>query len=288
MGVLATLDISAIPAIVAALNTMGSMWLPSSMKGTIASAGFSIETLEKSLVNSLLSQINTFFRCPKLTVNYDNGTSLSVLLYCTGYKEKWENDISEQMLVDVSGSQRYGTDNFANKPKQWELTGYIMSLTTMQAISESSSTTTITSWQTFASAADTLATSIKEPSCLYMPSLLKQKQWIGKMQAFRKPITFRDKHQEEYQVGIVSVDWDFDATVQNAYPFTMTLRETPILTVSVGALSAEDLANYQTTVAKSTAQGVQQNSGAYANKYGKSTSTVIDQEQSTLQFVRGE
>jgi hypothetical protein len=277
------LGLSAIPAIAQAIATMGTMWLPESMRNTLTSAGFTGNSFANSLANSLLSQINTFFRCPKLTVELKDGTTLSVLLYCTGYKEKWKNDISEQMLITVEGSQIYATDNFANTPKEWELTGYIMSLTTFQAVAESSSTTAITDWTSFAKGIATAAASISEPSCLYMPSLLKQKKWMSTMQGLRKPITFRDKHQEEYQVGIVNVDWDFDATVQNAYPFSMTLRETPILYVQTNALTSEDLASYQATAAKSTAQASGDSSYDFARDHGKDWSTVTDSQQSFVE-----
>jgi hypothetical protein len=156
-----------------------------------------------------LSAIKNYLANPSIAPMLDfAGATVSqdpakmVTLQCESYKEGLECEVSQQLVVDMSKGKQYISDNIAPKPRTWDMKGYIG----------------VALYETLASP-------------LLQQSQEKSLAWLKEMRLSRAMLAFKTKNGGEIVgVGISSLIIDTDPLVQNRIPFTMTVREIPVLT----------------------------------------------------------
>lgn len=124
-----------------------------------------------------------------------------VVLECESYKEDLDSDISNQLIVDINVGKTWISDNIAPKPRVFNLKGLIG-----------------------------VAPYEKITSPVLQVTQAKALGFLREMRNSREMLVFNTKNQtESILVGISALSIDSDPLVQNRIPFTMTLKEIPIL-----------------------------------------------------------
>jgi hypothetical protein len=149
-----------------------------------------------------IGAINTYLLSPFVA---------GVRIDTTSYKEIYEKDISEQVIINGAEGKLYQTDNQAPRPRKWEITGYL----------------------------DNGGLALTALSIFAQPLLLVQKAALRTAWKSREPIDFVPINKEELnnpitgalQVGIEHMEMSYVPETQNTVPITLSLKEMPVLSL---------------------------------------------------------
>lgn len=159
-------------------------------------------------ITLLTNVINTNYLALKLIKDYLQQPSLAgVTIMTEKYEEDKEAEVSQQILINSSGSKTIVNDNIAPKQRTWNVDGFIKG----------------------------------EPyefSTFYMPSLARKKNILDTAFYSRKPVQFRDKENKYHQVGIEKLTFTKEVDNQNTYPVKFNLREITELSAISGVSDA--------------------------------------------------
>ena len=143
----------------------------------------------------LTNAINTNYVALKLIKDYLTQPSLAGITIMTEkYEEDKDAEVSQQILINSSGSKTIVNDNIAPKQRVWNVEGFIQG----------------------------------EPyefSTFYMPSLARKKNLLDTAFYSRQPVQFKDKENKYHQVGIEKLTFTKEVDNQNTQPIRFSLRE---------------------------------------------------------------
>ena len=108
-----------------------------------------------------------------------------------------EIEVSEQqVIVQSEGTRKYYTDNAVPRLKEWQITGYLTSM----------STVIDTGW-------------------VVKPTLTHQQYYLDTVASSRRPVLFKTSRGEFLYVQITSLSFEEDPTYNNAIKINCSLKE---------------------------------------------------------------
>jgi hypothetical protein len=122
-----------------------------------------------------------------------------VTVYSSTQKCTRDIEVSETMLIGSKGSsggKEYVTDNAAPHPREWQISGYIMSLR-----------------------------GFPDEGLIVKPSLVFQLYFLDRLASVRAPVWFKPHYNLFVHVLITNFSYEFEPHVMNGVKVDLTLRE---------------------------------------------------------------
>ena len=130
---------------------------------------------------------------------YGSYTAGGVRIEPLTYREEYQADVSEQLVININGGKDYLTDNVAARPRTWRISGYIPGdlITDVLGMTGlvNGALTGIQGPNILALAAG-LGAIQSEVSSLFMPSLKAKKDYIHKLFYNQHPFQFKTRENE--------------------------------------------------------------------------------------------
>jgi hypothetical protein len=224
-------------------------------------------------ISSQLAQLVNSYLCMPVIGGVGNSTALAALDlvqdaaagyggYVAGgvrieplsYRNEYEAEVSEQLVVNVNGGREYLTDNIAARPRSWRIGGYIPGDLVTDILGMVGFVGGALTAFGVPNGLSSLGAIQTEVSSLFMPSLKAKQKYLEWLFYSGQPFQFKTRDNEIVPNAVMSQLYiEKKAESQNKLNIEVVIREINMLSVSVnnisGALPATGVNQSTDTVA---------------------------------------